>query len=51
VWLSYAFFRAALGLPRRQSVLATVASYLVTTLIGVGYYLATDQLQPLLGIE
>jgi hypothetical protein len=51
VWLSYAFFRAALSFQRLQSALATATCYLVVALIGVGYYVATHQLQPLLGFE
>lgn len=49
--LEHAFWRAALDLPRWRAVLAVIVGDLVVFGPGIGWYLATEQLQPLLGGE
>jgi len=52
VWsrvIEHAFWRAALDLPRWRAVIAVIVGDLVVIGPGVGWYLATEQLQPLLG--
>lgn len=48
--LTFAMYRAALGLSRRRSAVATAAHYLGCTALFVGWFLVTGQLLPLWGI-
>jgi hypothetical protein len=53
VWccvLTYAFFREGLAMSRRRSGLSTLAFYAALYGSGVGWFLLTNQLQPLLGL-